>query len=107
MPDRIVTNADIAKAVNTNDAWMVARTGIRERRIACQDEFTSDLGPRQLNGSCRMAWSFHWTHRGLMSHPSLKAMAFCFGNQSNTNSTLLALSFTASLALKVFRSAWT
>ena len=45
-PDRIVTNADIAKAVDTNDAWMVARTGIRERRIACEDEFTSDLGAK-------------------------------------------------------------
>jgi hypothetical protein len=36
-----------------------------------------------------------------MSRPRLKAMSFCFGNQSNLNSTLLAFSFTASVALKV------
>ena len=44
MPDRIVTNVDIAKLVDTNDAWIVAKAGIRERRIAREDEFTSDLG---------------------------------------------------------------
>ena len=46
VPDRIVTNVDIAKLVDTNDAWIVAKAGIRERRIAREDEFTSDLGAK-------------------------------------------------------------
>ncbi len=34
LPDRILTNADLAKMVDSNDQWIVERTGIRERRIA-------------------------------------------------------------------------
>jgi len=34
VPDRIVTNADFEKTLDTNDEWIVERTGIRERRIA-------------------------------------------------------------------------
>jgi len=56
---------------------------------------------RALLHAGALTWSFHWIHRCLMSRPRLKAMAFCFGNQSNLNSTLLAFSFTASVALKV------
>src|ERR1700735_514517 len=43
LPSRILTNADLEKMVDTSDEWIVSRTGIRERRIAAQDEFTSDL----------------------------------------------------------------
>lgn len=43
LPDRIVTNAELEKTVNTSDSWIHARTGIRERRIAAPDEFTCDL----------------------------------------------------------------
>ena len=34
VPDRIVTNADFEKTLDTSDQWIVERTGIRERRIA-------------------------------------------------------------------------
>ncbi len=44
LPDRILTNADLAATVDTTDAWIVERTGIRERHIAADDELTSDLG---------------------------------------------------------------
>jgi 3-oxoacyl-[acyl-carrier-protein] synthase-3 len=42
-PKRILTNADLEKMVETNDAWIVQRSGIRERHIADETEATSDL----------------------------------------------------------------
>ncbi len=44
LPERIMTNDELAASVDTSDAWIVERTGIRERRIAGDDEFTSTLG---------------------------------------------------------------
>jgi 3-oxoacyl-[acyl-carrier-protein] synthase III len=42
-PPRILTNADLEKMVQTTDEWIVQRTGIRERRIASDNVFASDL----------------------------------------------------------------
>jgi 3-oxoacyl-[acyl-carrier-protein] synthase-3 len=44
LPERILTNEDIAKIVDTSDEWIVERTGIRARHIAADGELTSDLG---------------------------------------------------------------
>ncbi|QGQ97962.1 ketoacyl-ACP synthase III [Paenibacillus psychroresistens] len=43
VPERILTNEDLEKLVDTNDEWIIKMTGIRERRIANDNEFTSDL----------------------------------------------------------------
>ncbi len=43
LPERVVTNDDLAKIVDTNDEWIYSRTGMRERRIARDDQATSDL----------------------------------------------------------------
>ncbi|MDE2228219.1 MAG: ketoacyl-ACP synthase III [Alphaproteobacteria bacterium] len=43
LPERIVTNDEIAKTLDTSDAWIVQRTGIRQRHIAADGELTSDL----------------------------------------------------------------
>ena len=43
LPERLVTNRDLESLVETSDDWIVARTGIRERHIAAEGEFTSDL----------------------------------------------------------------
>ena len=43
LPEKVVTNADLARTVDTSDEWIVQRTGIRERRIAAEGEFTSHL----------------------------------------------------------------
>ena len=43
LPAQVLTNQDLARRLDTNDAWIRARTGIRERRIAAPDEQTSDL----------------------------------------------------------------
>ena len=43
LPEKLVTNRDLESLVETSDDWIVARTGIRERHIAAEGEFTSDL----------------------------------------------------------------
>ncbi|PTX61251.1 3-oxoacyl-[acyl-carrier-protein] synthase-3 [Melghirimyces profundicolus] len=43
LPEKVLTNADLEKMVDTNDEWIVSRTGIRERRIAAEDQASSDL----------------------------------------------------------------
>ena len=43
LPERVLSNADLAKIVDTSDEWIVSRTGIRERRIAAAGETTSDM----------------------------------------------------------------
>ena len=44
LPDRVMTNADLAKLVDTSDDWIIQRTGIERRHIAAEGETTSDLG---------------------------------------------------------------
>jgi 3-oxoacyl-[acyl-carrier-protein] synthase-3 len=43
LPEKIVTNADLEKILDTSDQWIQERTGIRERRIAHEDESSSDM----------------------------------------------------------------
>jgi 3-oxoacyl-[acyl-carrier-protein] synthase III len=43
VPEKIVTNDDLAKLVDTNDQWIVERTGIKERRIAADNEALTDI----------------------------------------------------------------
>jgi 3-oxoacyl-[acyl-carrier-protein] synthase-3 len=43
VPERVMTNEDFARIVNTNDEWIVQRTGMKERRLAEHDQATSDL----------------------------------------------------------------
>ncbi len=43
VPQRVLTNADLERLVDTSDEWITVRTGIKERRLAADDEFTSDI----------------------------------------------------------------
>jgi 3-oxoacyl-[acyl-carrier-protein] synthase-3 len=43
IPDKVLTNLDLEKMVDTSDEWITTRTGIKERRIASDDQATSDL----------------------------------------------------------------
>jgi len=43
LPEQVVTNAQLAARIDTSDEWIVQRTGIRERHIAAEGEFTSHL----------------------------------------------------------------
>lgn len=46
LPDRVMTNADLERMVDTSDSWIRERTGISERRIAAEEESTTDMGAR-------------------------------------------------------------
>ena len=43
VPDKVLTNFDLEKMVDTTDEWIISRTGIKERRVASKDQATSDL----------------------------------------------------------------
>lgn len=43
LPERVITNDDLAKTIDTSDEWIAARTGIRQRHVAAEGELTSDL----------------------------------------------------------------
>ncbi|MCH7779606.1 MAG: ketoacyl-ACP synthase III [Acidobacteria bacterium] len=55
VPERVLTNADLEKIVDTSDEWITTRTGIKERRIAADDEvlskFASEAGRQALEAS--------------------------------------------------------
>ncbi len=55
LPTRILTNADLEKMIDTNDQWIVDRTGIRERHIAADGEFTSDLASHAARAALEVA----------------------------------------------------
>lgn len=54
-PSHILTNFDLEKTINTSDAWIVERTGIRERRIADENEATSDMAVEAAKKALEMA----------------------------------------------------
>ncbi len=55
LPARVMTNAQLAKSVDTSDEWIRQRTGIRERRVAEDGETTSDLGLKAAREALDMA----------------------------------------------------
>lgn len=55
LPERVMTNADLEKIVDTSDEWIVDRTGIKERRIAGDGVATSDLCAGALRAACEDA----------------------------------------------------
>ncbi|HWF19536.1 MAG TPA: beta-ketoacyl-ACP synthase 3, partial [Verrucomicrobiae bacterium] len=55
VPERIVTNADLEKMVDTTDEWITSRTGIKARRVAATHEFTSDLATNAAIKAMKMA----------------------------------------------------
>src|ERR1700682_4382375 len=46
VPEKILTNADLSKMVDTSDEWITTRTGIKERRVAAKDENTSHMAAK-------------------------------------------------------------
>ncbi len=54
-PEKVLTNAELEKIVETNDQWIVERTGIRERRVAAPEQATSDLAFEASKRALEMA----------------------------------------------------
>jgi len=55
VPERVLSNKDLEKIVETSDEWITTRTGIRERRIAREDEFTSHLAAAAARAAMEQA----------------------------------------------------
>lgn len=55
LPAKVLTNADLVKMVDTSDEWIISRTGIRERRIAGEGEFTSTFAAQAGKRALSMA----------------------------------------------------
>jgi 3-oxoacyl-[acyl-carrier-protein] synthase-3 len=55
LPERVLTNADLERMVDTSDEWIVSRTGIRERRIVSEGETTSHLAIEASRQALEMA----------------------------------------------------
>jgi 3-oxoacyl-[acyl-carrier-protein] synthase-3 len=55
LPEKILTNHDLEKMVDTSDQWIVERTGIRKRHIAADDEYTCDLAEKAACNALHMA----------------------------------------------------
>ena len=53
VPERILSNKDLEKLVDTNDEWITSRTGIKERRLAAPGEALSDFGVKIIEGICK------------------------------------------------------
>jgi len=55
LPERVLTNADLEKIVDTSDEWITTRTGIRERRIAAEGEYLSQFATRAARSALELA----------------------------------------------------
>ena len=55
VPERVVTNDDISRRVDTSDEWIRTRTGIRQRRVLGEDETTSDMAAKAARRACEAA----------------------------------------------------
>ena len=55
VPEKVLTNADLERLVDTSDEWITSRTGIKERRIASDDQTTSDLATEAAKNAIKSA----------------------------------------------------
>ena len=65
LPEKVLTNRDLERMVDTSDEWIVTRTGIRERRVASDDQMASDLAleaSRRALAAAGIAPRFHLAH---------------------------------------------
>jgi 3-oxoacyl-[acyl-carrier-protein] synthase-3 len=55
LPERVITNAELAARIETSDEWIVQRTGIKQRHVAAPGEYTSDLALRAAERALQAA----------------------------------------------------
>ena len=53
VPEKVLSNKDLEQMVDTNDEWIVSRTGIKERRIVEEGETLSDMGSEVVKEICK------------------------------------------------------
>ena len=53
VPEKVLSNKDLENMVDTNDEWIISRTGIKERRIVQKGETLSDLGTKVVKEICK------------------------------------------------------
>jgi 3-oxoacyl-[acyl-carrier-protein] synthase-3 len=56
LPERRITNDELSRQLDTSDEWIVERSGIRQRHVAADGEFTSDLAVAAAREALRAAW---------------------------------------------------
>ena len=55
VPEKVLTNADLERMVDTSDEWITTRTGIKQRRIASEGQFTSTFAAEASRRALAMA----------------------------------------------------
>ncbi len=120
VPAKVLSNADLEKMVDTNDEWIVSRTGIRERRIAGPDESASTMGLAAARDALKVAGiegkdlgliivatvcpDYHFPSVGCILQAQLGAQCGAFDIEAACSGFLYALSiahqFTSSGAAK-------
>lgn len=55
LPENVLTNADLERMVDTTDEWIITRTGIKQRRIAAENEATSDMAVKAAKSALKDA----------------------------------------------------
>ena len=71
VPERVLGNDELSTIVDTNDEWIVERTGIRERRIAADDEALTDLCLPAARRALEMAGAADKISTGTLDIPEL------------------------------------
>ena len=61
VPEKILSNKDLEKMVDTTDEWIMSRTGIKERRILEDGRATSDMAVMAVNELLKKTWN--WCRR--------------------------------------------
>ena len=71
LPERVLSNAELSETVETSDEWIRERTGIGQRHIAANEEYTSDLGVAAARAALDDAGitSVSYTHLTLPTTP--------------------------------------
>ena len=70
LPEKILTNEDLTKIVETSDEWITTRTGIKTRRVAGPDETTATLAAEAAK---KPAQTFPWRPRDFQARKSRRA----------------------------------
>ena len=56
LPEKVITNADLEKLVDTTNEWILERTGIEERRVVTENQLTSDLALQASLEAIKSKW---------------------------------------------------